>query len=198
MENGKVLPLFEKLYLLITLTLLAMFLATFLPKHWKSDSLDQFQLYQICMKSCPSKLTSKTFTVNFAFAMAMTVLQIIMFSDIQMNFTRNVPSIFGNFQRNVVTFREYFLFQISSQIMDISAFAVFIMLTYIEVDCDNARIFLMVSLVSKFMFVGTILPSIILWNLSHKMPQFFIHAKLTMSSFYISRQILRPSHQARK
>lgn len=186
------LPLFEQLYLLITLTLLAMFLATFLPKHWRSESYDDFMLYQVCMKSCVSKISSKTFTINFAFAMAMTVLQLIMFSDVQMNFTRNVPSMFGNFQRNIITFREYFLFQISSQITDMAAFAVFFLHHYLQMDCDNARTFLMFSFLTKFLFIGSVLPVLILLNLVKKMPQFFIRSNSTLLPFYISQQMLTP------
>ena len=212
-ENGSVSPLFETLYLVMSVTLLSVFslFGFYYYLNRDPDKISKFQLMCRRQEVDWSNFDAmKSISLILALTFPLLMILISMYIAI-LYFLRSrgiiqkgdkfkikrVPSIIGNYRRNILSLRETFAYMI---FFFFNFYLNSFMLKFhnrFGFSIDMIRIYgFSSSLVVNNFLEGIVWPLFILWNLNKKMPEFYsnlkVRAKYKQTFFIIGNQNIAP------
>ena len=199
-ENGLVSPLFEKLYLVMAVSLLSVF--SLFGFYWylnrDPDKTSNFQLMCRRQEVDWSNFDAmKSISLMLALTFPLLMILISMFIAIfyflrSRGISKRVPPIIGNYRRNILSLRETFAYMI---FCFFNFYLNSFMLKFhnrFGFSVDMIRIYgFSSSLIVNNLLEGIVWPLFILWNLNEKMPEFYSNQKVedkyksTKQTFFI-------------
>ena len=186
-ENGAVSPLFETLYLVMSVTLLSVF-SLFGFYYYLNKDPDKISKFQhMCRRQevdWSNFDAMKSISLILALTFPLLMIMISMFIAIlyflrSRGISKRVPPIIGDYRRNILSLRETFAYMIFFFFNFYLNSFVLKFHNRFGFSIDMIRFYgFSSSLVVNNLLEGIVWPLFILWNLNEKMPEFYSNLKV--------------------
>ena len=195
-KNGTISILFEKLYLLIVAACTSLFYSFSF-----SRKVEEKLIFRICNKEEPEFIlihtpfnSIKTAVMLIAFVSSMTILYSLMYFSAIFLVRKKKISVYGKYQRNVLTLRDTYLLACINQI---STYIVFTVAIFSKFSPDSIRFIIIFVGISIILINGYILPLFVLVKLYFNMPEFYSNTQKNVDFVFQNQApklIPRPQH----
>ena len=191
-KNGTISILFEKLYLLIVAACTGLFYSFSF-----SRKVEEKLIFRICNKEEREFIefkSIKTAVMLIAFVSSMTILYSLMYFSAIFLVRKKKLSVYGKYQRNVLTLKDTYLLACINQI---SAFIGFTVANFFKFSPESIKFSIFFLGIFMILINGYILPLYVLVKLYLNMPEFYSNTQKNVNFVFQNQArklIPRPQH----
>ena len=178
-EGGAVSSLFEKLYILTVASCNGLFYSFMF-----SRKVEEKFIFRLCNREEIVSIefnSIKTAVMLLAFLLSMTILYSLQYLSCWFLIRKNRISVYGNYQRNVLTLNDTFMLAFLNQI---AGFIGLIVASFFKFSPESIRYCFIFVDIFMIAMNGYILPLFVLLKLYHKMPEFYSNKKDYLRKYF--------------
>ena len=190
-EGGAISSLFEKLYILTVASCMGLFYSFIF-----SRKVEEKFLFRLCNRERIEYIefnSIKTAVMLLAFVLSMTILYSLLYFSCWFLIRKNRISVYGNYQRNVLTLNDTFMLAFINQMSGLIGLLV---ATFFKFSPESIRFSFIFVDIFMIAIIGYILPLFVLLKLYFKMPEFYSNKKDYLIKYFQNQtKILKPRPQ---